>query len=26
VPMSGLPVKIFDGSETRAVAAVPQPD
>jgi Xaa-Pro dipeptidase len=26
VPMSGLPVKIFDGSETRASVPAPQPD
>jgi len=26
VPMSGLPVKIFDGSETRAPVPAPQPD
>ena len=26
VPLSGLPVKIFDGTEVRAAAAAPQPD
>jgi Xaa-Pro dipeptidase len=26
VPLSGLPMKIFDGSETRAAAAMPLPD